>query len=93
MLTLTSAPTCAEIDAWINGCKVRAFPWIDGETIYVNVQYFRPGQSVEQSPAWDRSARFVNDEPGRRFVFEFTHTMVEAFCSGKIPAGAVVKIG
>lgn len=37
MVTLTSAPTCTEIDAWINGCKVRAFLWIDGETLYVNV--------------------------------------------------------
>ena len=24
-----------EIDAWIDGCQVRSFPWIDGKRIYV----------------------------------------------------------
>ena len=82
-----------EIDKWISGCKVRAFPWIDGENIYVNVQYFAPGQSIHQSPAWDRTAYIHNDDSGRRFVFDFTHTLVESFISGKIPHNSHVQIG
>lgn len=82
-----------EIDKWISGCKVRAFPWIDGENIYVNVQYFAPGQSINHPPIWDKTAYIRNDESGQRFVFDFTHTLVESFISGKIPHNSYVKIG
>ena len=34
-----------EIDTWINGCKVRGFPWVDGQNIYFHVEYYKPGQS------------------------------------------------
>lgn len=29
-----------EINGWYSGCLVRAFPWIDGKYIYVNVRCF-----------------------------------------------------
>lgn len=82
-----------EINRWIGSCKVRAFPWIDGKNIYVNIQYFMPGQSIQRPPAWDRTAYILNNEVGQRFVFEFTSTLVEAFCTGKISHGSYVQIG
>ena len=40
------------IDTWIaGGYKVRAFDWIDGKSIYLNVQYFLSGSSLERPPA------------------------------------------
>jgi len=39
-----------EMDKWISGYKVRSFPWIDGKHIYFNVQYYKPGQSIEKPP-------------------------------------------
>ena len=81
-----------EIDKWIGGCKVRAFPWVDNENIYVNVQYFAPGQSIHKPPVWDRTAYIKNDEAGRRFVFDFTSTLVEAIVSGEIPHNSHVKV-
>lgn len=81
------------LERWEGDCKVVAFPWIDGENIYVNVQCFRGGQAISHPPVWDRTAYIKDDEAGRRFVFEFTNTMVEAFRVGKIPHGSFVKIG
>lgn len=31
------------IDTWEAGCKIRAFDWIDGEHIYLNMAYYAPG--------------------------------------------------
>ncbi len=66
-----------EIDSWVNGCKVRAFPSIDDKRIYFNVQYFLPGQSIERPPAWDKTVYITDNEAGRRLVFEFTASLVE----------------
>lgn len=66
-----------ELDKWIGPYKVRAFPWVDGKHIYFNVQYFAPGQSVEKPPVIDRTVYITDDEAGRRFVFDFTHTCAE----------------
>lgn len=66
-----------ELDKWIGPHKVRAFPWIDGKTIYFNVQYFAPGQSVENPPVWDRSMFVVDNDEGRKAVYEFTRSLVQ----------------
>lgn len=66
-----------ELDKWIGSYKVRAFPWIDGKTIYFNVQYFSPGQSVVRPPKWDRSVLISNNDDGNRLVYDFTHTLVK----------------
>ena len=76
-----------EIDTWIGGMKVRAFPWVDGENIYVNVQYFKPGQSIMQAPAWDKSILLANDRNGNRLVYEFTHSLVNYISGLNIPSG------
>jgi hypothetical protein len=66
-----------EIDKWINGFKVRSFPWIDGKRIYFNVQYYAPGQSIERPPVWDKTVYITDNEAGQRLVYDFTHTLVE----------------
>ena len=48
-----------ELDTWIGSYKVRAFPWPASNDIYVNVQYFAPGQSTAKAPAFDKSV-FIN---------------------------------
>ncbi|NLE04931.1 MAG: hypothetical protein GX638_09030, partial [Crenarchaeota archaeon] len=57
-----------EIDKWISGYKVRSFPWIDGKHIYFNVQYFTPGQSVEQPPVWDKTVYIADNESSRLLI-------------------------
>ena len=65
-----------EIDTWISCYKVRAFPWIDGKTIYVNIQCFRPGQSVEQPPAWDKTIYLTDNANGKKILKEYLNSFV-----------------
>lgn len=45
-----------EIDTWVaGGYKVRAFDWVDGKNIYLNICYYCPGSSLSKPPAADRS--------------------------------------
>lgn len=81
-----------DIEDWIEGFKVRIFPWIDGKSIYVNVQYFAPGQSISKPPVWDKTAYIVDDVAGRRFAYEFTHTMVDYVSHLTIPLDGHVSI-
>lgn len=41
----------ADIDTWVRGCRVRAMDWVDGKSVYLNMSYYRPGQSLHQPPA------------------------------------------
>ncbi|MCI9431279.1 MAG: hypothetical protein HFF70_02475 [Oscillospiraceae bacterium] len=66
-----------EIDTWINGCKVRGFPWVDGQNIYFHVEYYKPGQSLSKPPVWERTVYIVDNAAGRRAVGEFTHSLVQ----------------
>lgn len=76
-----------EIDKWVDGYKVRAFPWVDGEkTIYVNVQYYKPGSSLTQPPAMDKSAWITNDAAGQRFIYDFTAAAANYIARLNIPA-------
>ena len=81
-----------EIDKWINGYKVRAFPWVDGENIYFNVQYYRPGTSVNQPPAFDKSALIADTVDGRRLAYEYTSTCVNYIASLDISCGGMAHI-
>lgn len=80
------------IDGWVEGYKVRAFPWIDGKRIYFNVQYYRPGQSICKPPAFDKTVYITDNAAGRRIVNEFTHSLVEHVARMQIPNGAEVTI-
>jgi hypothetical protein len=81
-----------EIDKWIAGCKVRIFPWIDHKHIYVNVRYFRPGQSIQQPPAWDRTVYITDNPNGRRLAYEFTDTLTHYVSTLNYPDGYKVVI-
>ena len=85
-----------EIDTWVDGYKVRAFPWVDGEkTIYVNVQYYKPGSSLTQPPAMDKSAWITNDAAGQRFIYDFTATAANYIARLNIPADShlIITVG
>jgi hypothetical protein len=74
-----------EINEWISSCKVRAFPWIDGKRIYCNVRYYKPGQSIEREPVWDKTVYITDNEAGRNLVFNFTHSLVAHIIAMQIP--------
>lgn len=74
-----------EIDAWIDGYKVRSFPWIDGKTIYFNVKYYQPGQSLSQPPVWDKTVYVTDDAVGRDMIENFTHSLTEYVANLEIP--------
>lgn len=50
------------IDTWEAGCKVRAFDWIDGKSIYLHIEYFAPGQSLSKPPAREKSVLLGKSE-------------------------------
>ncbi len=81
-----------EIDKWVSGYKVRSFPWIDGKRIYFNVQYFRPGQSIEQPPAWDKTVYVTDNTAGRRLVHELTASLVEHVAGMTIADGTEITL-
>lgn len=81
-----------EIDKWIGGYKVRAFEWIDGKRIYGNVQYYAPGQSISQPPAWDRTVYATRNAAGMKLVYECTDSLVHHIAGMTIPAGFEVTI-
>lgn len=72
-----------ELEKWIGSCKVRAFPWIDGKLIYLNVQYYAPGQSLEKPPVWDKTVYITDDSAGRRLVYDFTSSLVNQITTMK----------
>jgi hypothetical protein len=81
-----------DLDCWIDGCKVTAFPWIDGKYIYFNVQYFIHGSSISQSPKWEQTVYITGDEKGRRLVYEFTNTLTRYVERNRFPKGKKVVI-
>ena len=73
-----------EINKWINGYKIRSFPWVDGKQIYFNVQYFAPGQSISKPPVWDKTVYITDNAAGQRLVNELTDSLVEHIAQMKI---------
>lgn len=73
------------LDRWVGPYKVRAFPWINPEKIYCNVQYYAEGQSIERPPVWEKTVCITNDDAGRRLILEFTHSFVEHVARMQIP--------
>lgn len=81
-----------EIDKWVDGYKVRAFPWIDGKHIYFNVQYYAPGQSIAQPPAWEKSVYVTDNAAGQRLVYDFTSSLEAHVAKMNIPDGHKVVL-
>lgn len=65
------------IDKWVSGYKVEACPWIDHKTIYFNVAYYQPGQSIHRLPVWEKTVYVTDNENGRRMLTEALHSFVE----------------
>jgi hypothetical protein len=72
-----------EINAWISGCKCRIFPWGDGKTYYVNVQYFPSGSSVYK-PAWEKTVYVTKNDAGREVLMDYLDSFIEYICGLKI---------
>jgi hypothetical protein len=81
-----------EIDRWIGGFKVRSFPWIDGKRLYINVQYFAPGQSISQPPLWDKTVYLADNAEGQRIMRDYLHSLVEHISRMQIKEGSTVVL-
>lgn len=81
-----------EINAWVDGYKVRAFPWIDGARIYFNVQYFSPGSSLEKPPVWDKTVYITDNAEGRNLVHNFTSSLVAYVARMRISEGMEITL-
>lgn len=81
-----------DIDTWADGYKVRAFPWVDGKTIYFNVQYFRPGQSLSQPPVFDKTVYVTDNDAGKTLVCEFTGSLAAHVAKMHIAEGHKVVL-
>jgi len=65
-----------DIHTWIQSYKITSFDWFDGKTIYVNVEYYKPGQSINQPPVWDKSVFIIKNLAGQNVVHNFMDTLV-----------------
>lgn len=77
-----------EIDEWIDNCKIRSFPWVDGEHIYFNVCEYAPGQSIEKPPISDKTVYITDDPAGRRMVEYFTDSLAKHIANMRLPKQA-----
>jgi len=62
------------IDTWVAGYKVRAVDWIDEKSIYLNIEYYKPGASLSQPPAVEKSFLIPREEEAK--VRNFLHSVV-----------------
>lgn len=61
-----------------SGTYYTALPWIDkGKSIYVSVEHWKPGQSLESEPNDRYVALIKNDERGRKLAFELLELCAE----------------
>lgn len=79
-------------DGWIDGYKVTVFPWIDGEHIYVNVQYFNSGASLSQPPKMEKTALITDNKNGRNMVENYLNSLVHYIARSKIEPGKMAHI-
>lgn len=63
---------------FIEGCRTTIFPWIDGKTIYCNIECMMSGQSIEKPPVWEKTVYITDNEKGRDAVENRIHTLVRA---------------
>lgn len=62
------------INKWVDGYKVEFFPWIDRETYYFNVRYYKPGSSLNQPPVFDKSVFVKTNNPEKILMYLSTIT-------------------
>lgn len=61
-------------EGFVDGYFVHTEKWCDG-TIYFNVRYFRPGQSINQPPVFDKSVYITDNDKGRFIVKNYKSTL------------------
>lgn len=72
-------------DKWIGSYRVTTMPWIDGKRIYVNVQCFASGQSIEKPPVWDKTVYIIDNQNGQNVVSNFMDSLVQHIANMQIP--------
>lgn len=81
-----------DFEKWVDGYKVRVMRWIDGKHIYINVQYFKPGASIQKPPAMEKTAFIVDDEKGRNMVQNYLSTLVNYIARTEVKPGNKMHI-
>lgn len=74
------------LEKWVDGYKVHVMDWIDGENIYINIQYFKPGSSLSKPPAMEKTAYIINNDKGKNMVQNFLSTLVNFIVRSNVPA-------
>ena len=74
------------LEKWVDGYKVHVMDWIDGENIYMNIQYFKPGSSLSKAPAMEKTAYITNNDKGKNMVQNFLSTLVNFIVRSNVPA-------
>lgn len=74
------------LEKWVDGYKVHVMDWIDGENIYINIQYFKPGSSLSKPPAMEKTAYITNNDKGKNMVQNFLSTLVNFIVRSNVPA-------
>jgi len=62
------------IDTWVAGYKVRAFDWVDGKNIYMHIEYYKPGASLSQPPAVEKSFLIAKEDEAK--IRDCLHSIV-----------------
>lgn len=63
-------------EGFVDGYLVHIEEWHDG-TIYFNVRYFKPGQSMSQPPIIDKSVYITDNNKGRYMVQNYKSSLAE----------------
>lgn len=62
-------------EGFIDGYLVHVEEWYD-DTIYLNVRYFKAGQSIHSEPAFDKTVYITNNDKGWNMVTNYKSTLV-----------------
>ena len=68
---------------FVDGYLVHIEKWYDG-TIYCNVRYFKPGQSIHKQPVFDKTVYINDNEKGRHIIKNFKSSLVNYIATLKI---------
>lgn len=68
-----------DIRKWEAGCRVTAFDWIDGKSIYLHMEYFAPGQSLSRAPAKEKSVLLEKSEETEYRLRNYLNSIVNHF--------------
>lgn len=74
----------SDYEKWHGCTKVTAFDWIDGENVYINIQYYRPGSNICKPPAWEKS--FLIPGEMAQTVRNYMDSVVYGLATGTYPS-------